>query len=92
MEPVQVQPKKEEPRPLSANSLELKKKFQSLDANGDNQLSFDECKTLMTDQIPEKLLRSLFKQADTSGDGFLQDDEFVKFSRLLNIVQNRQPK
>ena len=59
--------------------------FHKLDANNDGKLSFQECKPLISVKMPETLLEKLFKQADASGDGYLQDMEFIAFVKMIGL-------
>ena len=38
---------------------------------------------LANDKMPEDMLRKLFNLADKSGDGFIQEEEFADFSKML---------
>mmetsp|Transcript_160822 Transcript_160822/g.285091 ORF Transcript_160822/g.285091 Transcript_160822/m.285091 type:complete len:138 (-) Transcript_160822:570-983(-) len=56
--------------------------FEELDKNGDEQLDFDEMKGLLRARNPhmkEPDLRFLYNGIDSSHDGFVDLEEFVKF-------------
>ena len=62
----------------------LQQKFDKLDANGDGKLSYEECLALLPESsVNKRLLEKLFKMADASGDGFIQENEFEGFYKLV---------
>lgn len=72
--------------------------FRKFDTNSDGEITFEELKSglekALKMELPEKRVRKLMEDFDTSGDGKLQPEEFVgveKFrNRLEQIIQDEK--
>ena len=68
---------------------ELRDLFRKADVNGDESLSFEEVKTIMSEICPSvnmKTLEDLFNEADISSDGDLQFKEFIGLIAVANML------
>ncbi|ETO13322.1 calmodulin 2-like protein [Reticulomyxa filosa] len=60
---------------------ELKATFTFFDKNGDGKIDFDELKQVLTilgEQVSDKDVHDLIKEADTNGYGYIDFEEFIK--------------
>ncbi|CAF0934589.1 unnamed protein product [Didymodactylos carnosus] len=66
--------------------------FYSADKDGSGTLTKQECQRLLTDVLNTKMSNSLFqtmfKQADVSGEGLLNQEEFIVFFKTLTRRQD----
>merc|ERR1712174_84819 len=69
-------------RRMSINSqyAEIEQTFKVFDKNGDGKITFDELKEVLTqlgEDVTDKDVADMIKEADINGDGAIDFDEFM---------------